>query len=157
MRWVKKLCLVVGDSLLVVDAAVQVDVDAEGQESHAASLGHRNLQLASYRCVISRPVKAACIRARSRTGWGSRGQMKSSSPTDGAAAPCPARFRGSFTSAASRRIFVDRRGGATVPLMRGVGRAEDLVQPSHTRVVRLPPLWEQRRACDVSNARRCAK
>src|SRR5687767_1037604 len=30
--------LVVGDSLLVVDAAVQGDVDAEGQESHAASL-----------------------------------------------------------------------------------------------------------------------
>src|SRR6188508_2480140 len=56
-----------GDALLVVDAAVQGDVDAEGQESHAASLGHRNSQLASYRCVISRPVKAACIRARSRT------------------------------------------------------------------------------------------
>src|SRR5207247_6017967 len=32
--------LVVGDSLLVVDAAVQGDVDAEGQESHAASLSH---------------------------------------------------------------------------------------------------------------------
>jgi hypothetical protein len=32
------VCLVVGDSLLVVDAAVQGDVDAEGQESHAASL-----------------------------------------------------------------------------------------------------------------------
>src|SRR6185503_14228450 len=28
------VCLVVGDSLLVVDAAVQGDVDAEGQESH---------------------------------------------------------------------------------------------------------------------------
>ena len=28
------MCLVVGDSLLVVDAAVQGDVDAEGQESH---------------------------------------------------------------------------------------------------------------------------
>src|SRR5436190_1192057 len=27
-------CLVVGDSLLVVDAAVQGDVDAEGRESH---------------------------------------------------------------------------------------------------------------------------
>jgi len=27
-------CLVVGDSFLVVDAAVQGDVDAEGQESH---------------------------------------------------------------------------------------------------------------------------
>jgi hypothetical protein len=34
------VCLVVGDSLLVVDAAVQGDVDAEGQESHAASLSH---------------------------------------------------------------------------------------------------------------------
>ncbi|HEU5059996.1 MAG TPA: hypothetical protein VFU21_25870, partial [Kofleriaceae bacterium] len=32
--------LVVGDSLLVVDAAVQGDVDDEGQESHAASLSH---------------------------------------------------------------------------------------------------------------------
>ena len=53
--------------------------------------------------------------------------------------------------------LVDRRGGAAVPLMRGVGRAEDVVQPSNTRVVRLPPLWEQRRACDISNARRCAK
>src|SRR6188474_3209684 len=31
-------CLVVGDSLLVVDAAVQGDVNAEGQESHAGSL-----------------------------------------------------------------------------------------------------------------------
>src|SRR5918999_2583739 len=28
------VCLVVGDSLLVVDAAIQGDVDAEGQESH---------------------------------------------------------------------------------------------------------------------------
>jgi hypothetical protein len=28
------VCLVVGDSLLVVDAAVQGDVDAKGQESH---------------------------------------------------------------------------------------------------------------------------
>src|SRR4029453_7260558 len=34
------VCLVVGDSLLVVDAAVESDVDAEGQESHAASLSH---------------------------------------------------------------------------------------------------------------------
>src|SRR5512141_428677 len=34
------VCLVVGDSLLVVDAAVQCDVDAEGQQSHAASLSH---------------------------------------------------------------------------------------------------------------------
>src|SRR4029453_7833326 len=34
------VCLVVGDSLLVVDATVQGDVDAEGQESHAASLSH---------------------------------------------------------------------------------------------------------------------
>src|ERR671925_1593093 len=34
-----RVCLVVGDSLPVVDAAVQGDVDAEGQESHAASLG----------------------------------------------------------------------------------------------------------------------
>src|SRR5690242_9900630 len=41
--------------------------------------------------------------------------------------------------------------------MRGVGRAENLVQPSNTRLVRLPPLWEQRRASDVSNARRGAK
>jgi hypothetical protein len=31
--------LVVGDPLPVVDAAVEGDVDAEGQESHAASLG----------------------------------------------------------------------------------------------------------------------
>src|SRR6185295_14217667 len=36
------VCLVVGDSFLVVDAAVQRDVDAEGQKSHAASLGHTN-------------------------------------------------------------------------------------------------------------------
>jgi hypothetical protein len=34
------VCLVVGDSFLVVDAAVQGHVDAEGQESHAASLSH---------------------------------------------------------------------------------------------------------------------
>jgi hypothetical protein len=34
------VCLVVGDPLLVVDAAVQGDVDAEGQESHAVILGH---------------------------------------------------------------------------------------------------------------------
>ena len=34
------MCLVVGDSLPVVDAAVQGDVDAERQESHAASLSH---------------------------------------------------------------------------------------------------------------------
>src|SRR6267378_1030734 len=33
----ERVCLVVGDSLLVVDAAVQGEVDAEGQESHAAS------------------------------------------------------------------------------------------------------------------------
>src|SRR5215204_4867336 len=32
------VCLGVGDSLLVVDAAVQGDVDAEGQEPHAVSL-----------------------------------------------------------------------------------------------------------------------
>jgi hypothetical protein len=30
------VCLVVGDSFLVVDAAVQGDVDAEGQETHGA-------------------------------------------------------------------------------------------------------------------------
>jgi hypothetical protein len=30
--------LVVGDTFLVVDAAIQGDVDAEGQKSHAASL-----------------------------------------------------------------------------------------------------------------------
>jgi hypothetical protein len=30
--------LVIGDSFLVVDAAVQRDVDAEGQEPHAAGL-----------------------------------------------------------------------------------------------------------------------
>src|SRR5688572_21925494 len=36
------VCLVVGDSLLVVDAAVQGDVDAEGQESHVASLSPYN-------------------------------------------------------------------------------------------------------------------
>ena len=35
------MCLVVGDALLAVDAAVQGDVDAEGQESHAASLSLR--------------------------------------------------------------------------------------------------------------------
>jgi hypothetical protein len=39
------VCLVVGDSLLVVDAAVQGDVDAEGQESHAASLNHTLLAM----------------------------------------------------------------------------------------------------------------
>jgi hypothetical protein len=39
------VCLVVGDSLLVVDAAVQGDVDAEGQESHAASLIHTLLAI----------------------------------------------------------------------------------------------------------------
>ena len=32
------MCLIVGDSLLVVDAAVQGDVDAEGQESHGVLL-----------------------------------------------------------------------------------------------------------------------
>jgi hypothetical protein len=35
------VCLVVDDSLLVVDAAVQGDIDAEGQESHAARLSPR--------------------------------------------------------------------------------------------------------------------
>jgi hypothetical protein len=39
------VCLVVGDSLLVVDAAVQGDVDAEGQEAHAASLSHTLLAI----------------------------------------------------------------------------------------------------------------
>jgi hypothetical protein len=43
------VCLVVGDSLLVVDAAVQGDVDAEGQESHAASLSHALLAMAGRR------------------------------------------------------------------------------------------------------------
>ena len=32
------MCLVVGDSLLVVDAAVQGDVESEGQESHGVRL-----------------------------------------------------------------------------------------------------------------------
>jgi len=41
MRRVKKACVSSSaDSLLVVDAAVQGDVDAEGQESDAASLSH---------------------------------------------------------------------------------------------------------------------
>ena len=49
------MCLVVGDSLLVVDAAVQGDVDAEDQESHAASLSH----------TIARGCPGACA-CRSR-------------------------------------------------------------------------------------------
>jgi hypothetical protein len=53
------VCLVVGDSLLVVDAAVQGDVDAEGQESHAASLSH----------TIARGGPGACA-CRSRRGSG---------------------------------------------------------------------------------------
>jgi hypothetical protein len=51
------VCLVVGDSLLVVDAAVQGDVDAEGQESHR-------------RVTISR--QALRIQTASRRGWTTR-------------------------------------------------------------------------------------
>src|SRR5207249_8922148 len=39
------VCLVVGDSFLMVNAAVQGDVDSEGQESHAASLSHTLLAM----------------------------------------------------------------------------------------------------------------
>jgi hypothetical protein len=51
------VCLVVGDSLLVVDAAVQGDVDAEGQESHAASLSHTIVARQQHR-----PYAARCRR-----------------------------------------------------------------------------------------------
>jgi hypothetical protein len=40
------VCLVVGDSFLVVDASVQGDVDTEGQESHGIPCS---------RCTTSRP------------------------------------------------------------------------------------------------------
>ena len=52
------VCLVVGDPLLVVDAAVQGDVDAEGQESHAASL----------RNPIARGCPGACAGRRDVPG-----------------------------------------------------------------------------------------
>src|SRR5262249_44966594 len=51
------VCLVVGGSLLVVDAAVQGDVDAEGQESHAGSLSHTNLPRKQKRPYAARWTK----------------------------------------------------------------------------------------------------
>jgi hypothetical protein len=56
------VCLVVGDSLLVVDAAVQGDVDAECQESHPAILSP-GAQAPDERWPASRRDGAALIPA----------------------------------------------------------------------------------------------
>jgi hypothetical protein len=76
------MCLVVCDSLLVVDAAVQGEVDAEGQESHAASLSRTRLAMERH-AVVARAavtIRAAFNLPRSRLPVGLRETLLTNPP-----------------------------------------------------------------------------
>ena len=85
----ESMCLVVGDAFLVVDAAVQREVDAEGQEAHGVPAVRTSLRppVRSRRrsCVCRRRAWAGC-----RVWTGPCAGLPSSSSCRRRAWPCPA-------------------------------------------------------------------